>query len=103
VRLVEQLDLPELTCKQVEQLSLIAEEAARKHVISKLSPKKMETLNVSAEAEGTKPVTLKVEVDIVLAAPMKDLNVQRLADDAVREAFKSAEKFLRGLKCRSST
>jgi len=102
VRLVEQLGIPELTCEQVEELSLIAEETARKHVLSKIPSKKIEAPNVSAETEGTKPVALKVEVDIVLVRSMKDFNVQKLADDAVREAFESAERFLRELKCRLS-
>jgi hypothetical protein len=32
---------------------------------------------------------------------MKDFDVQRLVDQAVKEAFESAEKYLRGLVCRS--
>jgi hypothetical protein len=43
---------------------------------------------------------LKVEVAIVLARSMGDFNVQKLADEAVKEAFVSAEKFLRELTCR---
>jgi len=97
---VEQLGIPELTSEQVEELSLIAEEAARKQVLSKIPSKNIETLNISAETEGTKPVALNVEVDIVLVRSMKDFDVQKLADDAVKEAFASAEKFLRELTCR---
>jgi hypothetical protein len=101
VRLVEELSIPELTSEQIEELSSIAEEAARKHVLSKVSLKKIETLNISAETEGTKPVELKVEVDMVLLPSMKNFNVQELADEAIEKAFKSAEKYLREVACHS--
>jgi hypothetical protein len=100
VRLVEQLGISELTSGQIEELSLIAEKAARKHVLSKLPSKKIETLDISVETEGKRLVVLKVEVAIVLARSMGDFNVQKLADEAVKEAFVSAEKFLRELTCR---
>jgi hypothetical protein len=61
----------------------------------------VETLNVSAEVEGTKPIQLTVDVDIRLSPSMKSFDVQKLCDDAVREAFASTEKYLRKLKCHS--
>jgi hypothetical protein len=101
VRFVEELGIPELTSEQIEELSSLAEEAARKHVLSRVSLKKIETLNISAETEGTNPVELKVEVDIVLSPSMKNFNVQKLADEAIKKAFNSAEKYLREVTCRS--
>jgi hypothetical protein len=98
---VEDLDLPELTDEQIEQLCSIAEEAARKHVLSKVPSKRVETLNVSAEVEGTKPMQLTVDVDVALSSSLKSFDVQKLSDDAVREAFASAEKYLRKLACHS--
>jgi hypothetical protein len=98
---MENLGLPELTGEQIEDLCLVAEEAARKHILGTVPSKKIETLNISAEAEGTGPLMLKVDVGITLSPSMKSLNVQELVDDAVREAFLSAEKHLRELACRS--
>jgi len=98
---VEELGIPELTDQQIEQLCLIAEETARKHVLSKVSSKKIETLNVCAETEGTRPVRLAVDVEIVLSPTMKDFNVQKLVDEAVKQAFASAKKYLRELACHS--
>jgi len=92
--------LPELTPEQVEELCSIAEEAAREYVLSKVPPKHVETLNISVETDGEKPLTLTVDVEIVLSPLMQEYDVQRLADEAVKEAFKSAEKYLRELKCR---
>jgi len=98
---MEALGIPELTSEQIEGLCLIAEKAAREHVLSKVPSKKIETLDISAEAEGSKPVALKVDVAITLSPSMKDFDVQKLADEAVREAFISAEKHLREITCHS--
>ena len=97
---MEDIGLPELTPEQVEELCSKAEEAAREYVLSKVPPKRVETLNISVETEGGKPLTLTVDVEIVLSPLMQEYDVQRLADEAVKEAFKSAEKYLRELKCR---
>ncbi|MGC9345408.1 MAG: DUF3194 domain-containing protein [Candidatus Bathyarchaeales archaeon] len=96
---MEELGIPELTREQIEELCSIAEKAAREYVLSKVHPKRIEALNVSVETEGTKPVTLTV--DVSLSPLMKNFDVQKLVDEAVKEAFASAENYLRELKCRS--
>ncbi len=83
----------------MEELCSVAEEAARKYVLLKLPSKRIKMLNVSAEAEGTKPLTLTVDVDITLTKLMKDYNAQNLVSEAVEEAFRAAEEYLRELKC----
>ena len=99
---MEELGLPELTTEQIEELCSITEEAAREYVLSKVPSKRIETLNISVEVEGTKPVTLTVEIDVALSPLMKDFDVQKLVDEAVNEAFTSAKKYLRELKCHSN-
>jgi histone H3/H4 len=99
---VEDSGIPELTSEQIEEVCSIAEEAARKHVHSKVTKKDIETLNIIAEVEGTKPVNLTVDVDLDLSPKMKSFDAQKLADEAVKEAFKSAEKYLRELACHST-
>jgi energy-converting hydrogenase A subunit M len=101
VEFVEELGLPELTSEQIEELCAIVEEAVREYFLSKVSSKRIETLNISVEAEGAKPVTLKVDVDIVLSPLMKNLDVQKLVKEAMEEAFKLAKKYLRELACHS--
>lgn len=98
---MEDLGLQELTSEQIEELCAVAEEAASKYVLSKVSPKRIDTLSISAEAEGRKPMKLSIDVDIVLSSSMRDFDVQNLVDKAVKEAFKSAEKYLKGLTCHS--
>jgi hypothetical protein len=101
VRLVEQLGLPELTSEQVEELSLLAEEATRKHVLSKVPLKKVEWLNISTQTESAKSIALDVQVDVTLVRSMQGFDVQQLADEAVRQAFVLAEEYLRRLVCPS--
>ncbi|HVP26328.1 MAG TPA: DUF3194 domain-containing protein [Candidatus Bathyarchaeia archaeon] len=98
---MEELDIPELTSKQVEELCSIAEEAARKSILAKVPSKKIEILNICAETEGIKPAKLTVDVEVILSPSAKEVNVQELVDKAVDEAFGTAEKYLKELKCLS--
>ena len=94
---MEELGLPELTTEQIEALCLTAENAARKHILAKIPSKMVERLNISVEVDGIKPVNLTVEIDIALSPQMKNLNLDKLVDEAVKEALKVSEKYLRQL------
>ncbi|MEM3699362.1 MAG: DUF3194 domain-containing protein [Candidatus Bathyarchaeia archaeon] len=98
---MEDLGIPELTSEQIEELCTVAENAAREYVTSKVSLKRIETLNISVEVEGTKPVTVTIDIDVVLSPLMKNFDVKGLAEEAVKEAFASVDKYLRALKCHS--
>jgi len=98
---VEELDIPELSREQIEELCAVAEEAAREYILSRAPSKRIESLNISVEAEGTKPVNLTVDIDIALSPLMENFDVQKLVNEAVKQAFALAEKYLRELKCHS--
>jgi hypothetical protein len=97
VKLVEELGLPELTAEQIEALCLTAENAARKYILARVSPKMVERLDVSVEADGAKPVNLTVEVDLVLSPQVEDVDLGKLVDEAAKEALKISENYLRKL------
>ena len=97
MKLVEELGIPELTTEQIEALCTAAENAARKHVLAKVSSKMVEKLDISVEANGAKPVNLTVEIDMALAPQMKDFALDKLVGEAVREALKASENYLRKL------
>ncbi|MCW4011084.1 MAG: DUF3194 domain-containing protein [Candidatus Bathyarchaeota archaeon] len=92
-----ELGIPELTELQIEEASGLAEDAARKHIFDKVSQKQVETLNISVEAEGTKPVSFTVEVDLVLLPQVKGVNEKALTEEAVQAAFEVIENYLRKL------
>ena len=92
-----ELGIPELTDDQIEAVSREAENAARKHIFSKISQKIVEKLNIIVEAEGAKPVSFTVEVELALLPQAKGVNEETLTKEAVREAFKAIENYLRKL------
>lgn len=99
---MEELGIPELDSQQIEELCTLVEETARGYILSKVSKKGIQELNISVETEGIKPVTLTIDVGVSLSPSLKDLDVQHLADQAVKEAFTRAEGYLRELKCHSN-
>jgi hypothetical protein len=95
---VEELGFPDLTTEQIEMLCATAENAARKHILSKVSSKIVEKLNISVEADGTKPVNITVEIDLELSPKMKNFDANKLVNEALKEAHKISENYLRKLK-----
>jgi hypothetical protein len=91
------LGIPELASEQIEELCAAAEDAARKHVLSKVSAKQVEKLNITVEAEGAKPVNLSVEIDLALSQQAEGVDEKKLVAEAVQEAFKASENYLRKL------
>jgi Protein of unknown function (DUF3194) len=91
------LGIPELTDEQFEEVTQGAEDAARKHIFSKISQKLVDRLNISVEAEGTKPVNFTVEVDLALLPKAESVDEKALAAEAVEKAFQAIETYLRKL------
>jgi hypothetical protein len=98
---LEEIGIPELTIEQVAELCEKAEQAGRDYVLSKVSASRIVTLDVSVDAEGTKPVTVNVDVTVVLSPLMKDFDVEALTKEATKRAFAHIEEYLRDLKCKS--
>ena len=95
------IGIPELTLEQVAELSEGAEKAAREYVLSNVSTSRIIDLDVTVEAEGTKPVTVNVDVNVVLSPIMKNFDVETLTQEATKQAFNYIEEYLRELKCKS--
>ena len=93
-----ELGIPELTTEQIETLCETAETAARKAVLAKVSSKMVDKLDVSVEAEGSKPVNLSVEIDLTLTPEAKGVDAKELVKEATGIAHQAAEKYLRSLK-----
>ncbi|MGD6934938.1 MAG: DUF3194 domain-containing protein [Candidatus Bathyarchaeia archaeon] len=92
-----ELGLPELTTEQIETLCATAENAARKYIHAKIGSKLVDRLDIAVEAEGTKPVNLSVEIDLVLNDAAKNVDADALVKEAVAEAHLASENFLRKL------
>lgn len=96
---MEEIGLQEFTEEQMETICSLAEEAAREYILTRVHPKRVETLNITVETSAEYPVTLTVELELELSPLMRNLNAQKLADEAVKEAFAKAEKYMREMKC----
>ena len=93
-----ELGFPELTTEQIENLCSTAENAARKYILSKVSNKDIDRLDISVEADGSKPVNVTVEIDLILGSQTKNVDADVLVKEAVNEAHKATENFLRKIK-----
>jgi len=96
--LVVELGFPELTTRQIELLCQTAEGAARKYVLSKVPQKEIDSLDISVEADGTKPVKVTVEINLILTPQTKGVQTEALVKEAVDAAHKATENFLRKIK-----
>ena len=96
-----EIGIPELTLDQVGELCETGEQAARKYVLSQVSTGRIIDLDVFVDAQGTKPVTVNVDVNVVLSPVMKDFDVEALTKEATNQAFIAIEQYLRDLKCKS--
>jgi acid phosphatase class B len=99
---LEEIGIPRLTSEQVEELCEIAENAARKYILSKTPMRQISVLDITVDIEGTKPVTVNVDIELDLLHEMKGYNVKKLADEATQQAFASIEKHLRKIACKST-
>jgi hypothetical protein len=89
VKLVQELELPELTTEQLETLCLTADNAAKKYVLSRVSPKSLERLNVSVEVEGSKPLNLSIDVDLALLVEVKGVDEKTSPTNPLKRRLES--------------
>ena len=99
---MEKNGIPELTLEQLGELCEKAEQAAREYVLSKVPNNRIATLDVTVNAEGTKPLTVNVDVTVVLSPLMKDFDTEVLTKTATERAFAQIEDYLREITCKST-
>ncbi|MGD6806261.1 MAG: DUF3194 domain-containing protein [Candidatus Bathyarchaeia archaeon] len=95
---MDTLGFPELSTEQIELLCQTTEDAARKYILSKVSSKDVDRLDISVEVEGTKPVNVTVEVNLLLSKSFKGADAEALVKEAIAQAHLATEKFLRKIK-----
>lgn len=83
------------TSEEIEQICEAAQEAARKHLLSRISVKQISDLDVTIEAVGDKP--LVVSIDVAIDLESGDLDLEPLVDEATNLAFSAADAKARKL------
>ena len=97
----EKSGIPELTAEQVEKLCEVAEEAARRHILSKVPMRKISDFDITVEVEGLKPLNVTVDVNLELSPLMRNYDAEKLVEEAVKKAFNAVDNYLRELSCKS--
>ena len=99
---LEEIGVAELTDKQLEELCEIGERAAKAYIHSRVHEKRISRLDITIDAQGSKPVTVNVEIEIGLSSPMKDVDIYQVAKEAAEKALEATNKYLRELTCKST-
>ena len=97
----EKSGIPELTAEQVEKLCEVAEEAARRHILSKVPMRRISDFDITVEVEGLKPLNVIVDVNLELSPLMRNYDAEKLVEEAVQKAFNAVDNYLRELSCKS--
>jgi len=101
VKLLGILQLSSLSYDQIEKICEIAEEAARKYVMSRVPSRGISDLTVSIDLEGTETLNISVDVEVKLSALFKNINTNEIAKNSVKASFDAIEKYLSEFKCQS--
>jgi len=100
--LLEEIGIAELTVEQIEKLCEIGEKAARDYISSKVLARRVSAFDITVDTEGSKPIMVNVEVDIMLSPLMKNYDVDKLTKEAVEKAFAAIKEYMRELSCKST-
>jgi len=88
------IGLPDLTDEQILEVIEAGERAAREYVLSRLPAKKVYDIGVCIQVEGSKPLTITVDVELRVASSAK-VDPEALAREAAKKAMEAVEEKLR--------
>jgi len=100
--LLEEIGISELSAEQLEKLCETGEQAARRYILLRVPERRISSLDITVDTEGSKPVTVNVEVAIALSPLMKGFDADKLAKEATEKAFQAINQYLRELSCKST-
>ena len=95
-----EIGIPELELEQLKYVCEGAEKIAREYLLSKIKQNKIIDLEIIVNAEGAKPVSLELDVNLILSLLMKEFNVKKLVKESTKRSFEYIEEYLRELKCK---
>jgi hypothetical protein len=78
----------------MEKLCEIAEEAARKYIMSKVPSEYISDVSISVDLEGSESLNVEVDVEVELSPLYKKVNVKEIVEGSVKAAFDAIEKYL---------
>ena len=85
---------------QIIELCEGAEHAIRGYILSKISKKRIKTLDIFVEADGLKPVNISIEVTLFFSN-LNDLDANKLANEAINHGFIYVDQYLENIDANS--
>jgi len=92
-----------LSDDQIEELCILADEAARKYVTSKISKNEITDMAVSVNLEDAHELVIEIEVELSLSDLHSDEDAKKLANEAVKSAFRAIDEYVKEAKCQPKT
>lgn len=99
--LSEQLILS-LSYEELEKICDLAEEAARKYVMSRVPKEHVSNLLISVDLNGSEALNIHVDVEVRLSPFYKKANAKEIASGSVKAAFKAIEEYLKKIRSKTS-
>lgn len=86
-----------LTYKELEEICSIAEEAARRYILSRVPKNGVSDISISVSLESSETLNVDVDVEVRLSPLYRKINVKDLVEESVKAAFEAIEKYLEKL------
>ena len=99
---MEEVGIAELASEQLAELCETSERAARGYIVSKIPQRQIVMLDITIDTEGSRPVTVNVEIEIELSQSIKRFDLDELVKQATEKAFEAAKQYLRERSCKST-
>ncbi|MBS7656301.1 DUF3194 domain-containing protein [Candidatus Bathyarchaeota archaeon] len=100
---MEETNKLSLSDDQIEELCILADEAARKYVTSKISKNEITDLVVSVNLEDTQELVVQIEVELSLSDMYTKEDAKKLAGEAVKSAFRAIDEYVKEVRCQPKT
>jgi len=99
VSFLGELRVSSLSYDQIGEICEMAEEAARRTILSRVPSRGISDLSISVASDGTETLAVEVEVEISLSPLFRNVDAKKLTEESVEAAFGAIEKHLREIGC----
>lgn len=85
----------------LEKICGIAEEAARKYIMSKVPKEYVSDFSISVDLESSDSLNIDIEVELTLSPLCRNMNADKIAKESIDAAFNAIEKYLKEIDSKS--
>lgn len=93
--------ISDLSYEEIEKICEVAEEAARKYIMSKVPSEYVSDLSISIDVESLETLNVDIDIEIELSPIYRKANVEEIAKGSVKAAFDAIERYLENIRSRA--